>query len=193
MDEGTHERGRTSNDALPDPEENSIMLRKISFALVTAIALGSAALAPAPASAHGFGGLAAAGTAAALATAVSASAVATAMGPGGVTGIRMRASVRCKADAAPASPWGRGIPGLAPSALQSTCASQSVGMRLWAPVPPSFRLRWRSASSAPTHRRSCYFVVGSRGTSRSVLSCRARERSAATTGRSAKVRSGGAR
>jgi hypothetical protein len=30
------------------------MLRKISFALVTAIALGSAALAPA--SAHGFGG-----------------------------------------------------------------------------------------------------------------------------------------
>jgi hypothetical protein len=32
------------------------MLRKISFALVTAIALGSAALTPAPASAHGFGG-----------------------------------------------------------------------------------------------------------------------------------------
>jgi hypothetical protein len=31
------------------------MLRKISFALVTAIALGSAALVPAPASAHGFG------------------------------------------------------------------------------------------------------------------------------------------
>jgi hypothetical protein len=32
------------------------MLRKISFALVTAVALGSAAFAPAPASAHGFGG-----------------------------------------------------------------------------------------------------------------------------------------
>jgi hypothetical protein len=32
------------------------MLRKISFALVTAAALGSAALVPAPASAHGFGG-----------------------------------------------------------------------------------------------------------------------------------------
>jgi hypothetical protein len=32
------------------------MLRKISFALVTAVALGGAALAPATASAHGFGG-----------------------------------------------------------------------------------------------------------------------------------------
>jgi hypothetical protein len=33
-----------------------VMLRNISFALVTAIALGSAALAPSTASAHGFGG-----------------------------------------------------------------------------------------------------------------------------------------
>jgi hypothetical protein len=33
-----------------------IMLRKITFALVTAIAFGSAALVPVPASAHGFGG-----------------------------------------------------------------------------------------------------------------------------------------
>jgi hypothetical protein len=32
------------------------MLRKISFALVTAIAVGSAALVPATASPHGFGG-----------------------------------------------------------------------------------------------------------------------------------------
>jgi hypothetical protein len=32
------------------------MLRKISFAVVTAVALGTAALAPAPASAHGFFG-----------------------------------------------------------------------------------------------------------------------------------------
>jgi hypothetical protein len=32
------------------------MLRKITFALATAIALGSAALVPATASAHGFGG-----------------------------------------------------------------------------------------------------------------------------------------
>jgi hypothetical protein len=54
--EETHEWGRISNNAHPHREENRIMLRKISFALVTAIALGSAALAPAPASAHGFGG-----------------------------------------------------------------------------------------------------------------------------------------
>jgi hypothetical protein len=33
-----------------------VMLRKITFALVTAVALGGAALAPATASAHGFGG-----------------------------------------------------------------------------------------------------------------------------------------
>jgi hypothetical protein len=32
------------------------MLRKISFAVVTAVALGTAALAPTSASAHGFGG-----------------------------------------------------------------------------------------------------------------------------------------
>jgi hypothetical protein len=37
-------------------KEYSSMLRKISFALVTALALGSAALAPTSASAHGFGG-----------------------------------------------------------------------------------------------------------------------------------------
>jgi hypothetical protein len=43
-------------NAHPHPEEYSSMLRKISFALVTAVALGGATLAPAPASAHGFGG-----------------------------------------------------------------------------------------------------------------------------------------
>ena len=112
---------------------------------------------------------AAVGTAAALATAVSASAVATAMGPGGVTGIRMRASVRCKADAAPASPWGRGIPGLAPSALQSGRASQSVEA---APLGRRYlRASGRDGTrplSAPMARRSCYFFGGSRGTPRSV-------------------------
>ncbi len=48
--------GQDEQNAHPHPEENSTMLRKISFGLVTPIALGGAALAPAPASAHGFGG-----------------------------------------------------------------------------------------------------------------------------------------
>jgi hypothetical protein len=51
-----HEWGRMSETRIRIQRGVHVMLRKISFAVVTAIALGSAALAPAPASAHGFGG-----------------------------------------------------------------------------------------------------------------------------------------
>jgi hypothetical protein len=50
------ERGRMSKCPSELTEELHNMLRKIGFAAVTALALGTAALAPSTASAHGFGG-----------------------------------------------------------------------------------------------------------------------------------------
>jgi uncharacterized membrane protein len=50
------ERGRMSKRPSELTEELHIMLRKISFAVVTAMVLGAAAIAPSSASAHGFGG-----------------------------------------------------------------------------------------------------------------------------------------
>jgi hypothetical protein len=50
------ERGRMSKRPSTLKEELHLMLRKISFAVVTTVALGTAALAPSAASAHGFGG-----------------------------------------------------------------------------------------------------------------------------------------
>jgi hypothetical protein len=52
----SNERGRMSKRPSELTEELHIMLRKIGFAVVTALALGTAALAPSSASAHGFGG-----------------------------------------------------------------------------------------------------------------------------------------
>jgi hypothetical protein len=54
--ERPHEWSRMSKTRIRIQRGVHVMLRKISIALVTAVALGGASLAPAPASARGFGG-----------------------------------------------------------------------------------------------------------------------------------------